>query len=89
MAHTTHEELVQRLNKAKLLVKIGGQYSHYRSTDKFYTIVDIAILEATEEAAVIYKANYGGGLTWIRSINDFTAQVEVDGKMVDRFTKVN
>lgn len=65
----------------------GGRYRHYRK-QQLYTIIGFGLLEATEDPAVIYRAEYGERLTWIRTVADFTARVEVDGQSVSRFLPV-
>jgi hypothetical protein len=42
----------------------------------------------TEEWMVVYKAMYGDEGTWVRPYSMFVEKVEVDGKMIDRFEKL-
>jgi len=90
MEHITADQLKQRLADAKSKVTIGGKYYHYKNPNQFYTVVDIAILEATEEPAVLYKPLYEGyeGIIWIRPISEFLSQNEQNGVMVSKFTLV-
>jgi len=90
MDHITAEQLKQRLEDAKSKVTVGGKYYHYKDSSKHYLVVDIAILEATEEPAVLYKPLYEGyeGIIWIRPISEFLSQNEKDGIMVSKFTLV-
>lgn len=92
MSHTSYEELFDKLKKARELVEIGSIYYHYKSWNNHYEIIDIAMLEANEEPAVIYKPLYidsEKSFNWIRPLSDFVAEVEVDGKIMKRFTKLS
>ena len=66
-------------------------YEHYKG--KRYTLIGIAKHSETLEEYVIYKALYtdpdfGEGQIWIRPKEMFFGTVEVDGKEVERFRKV-
>jgi len=43
----------------------------------------------TEEWMVVYKALYGDYGMWVRPYKMFVEQVEVDGMIVERFSKVD
>lgn len=58
MSHRTAQELKSLLQEAETLVQIGGRYFHYKRPDKFYTVLDLVIIEATEEVGVVYRADY-------------------------------
>ncbi len=45
-------------------------YRHFRN-QKIYRFVADAVLEATEEAAVVYQAMYGGYGMWVRTRANF------------------
>lgn len=84
--YLSNEELLARLKDAESKVKIGERYYHYKHPEKLYTVERIAMLEATEEPAVLYTSE--DGITWIRPISEFLSQNEVDGKLVNKFTLV-
>ena len=89
MAHKEQSQLLEELTQAKERVDVGGKYSHYKHSDQFYTILAVGFIESTEEPCVVYKAEYGEKLVWVRTLKDFTAKVSLEGgKQVDRFTKV-
>lgn len=90
MDHVSPEELQKRLAEARKLVEIGGKYYHYKNPDKFYTVMNVAIIEATEEPAVIYKPDYEGyeGIQWIRPLSEFISENEINGQKVRKFTLV-
>jgi hypothetical protein len=69
--HIPESELLKKLNDAKKLIKVSGKYSHYKNPNQFYTILDLAIDEATENVSVIYQAQYGNKIIFIRSLESF------------------
>lgn len=91
MSHRTAQELKSLLQEAETLVKVGGRYFHYKNPDKFYTVLDLVIIEATVEVGVVYRAEYDGleEFKFVRPIGEFMGEVEVDGKMVNRFTLID
>ncbi len=88
MGHTPLSELSKRTNKAKEKVEVGAVYCHWKDPDKLYVIESVGLLEETEEPCVIYKALYGEELIWIRTLEDFTSEVQAEEGEAQRFTKV-
>jgi hypothetical protein len=90
MSHqTSQEELNQRIRSAMDKVKIGSKYFHYKSPEKLYTIIDIVMIEETEEPGVVYKPDYvDSPIKWLRPISNFLSEVEVGGEKVMRFTLI-
>lgn len=86
MSEVSQEVLAQRLTDAEKTITIGSQYRHYKN--RLYTVITIALDEETLEPNVIYQAEYGKKLIWIRPISDWLAGTEWHGEMVPRFTKV-
>ena len=64
-----------------------GLYKHYKGN--MYEVYMTAQHSETEEWMVVYKALYGEQGMWVRPYNMFVEQVEVEGVMVPRFTKVS
>lgn len=90
MAHRDQTKLLKDLESLKSKIKVGDKYYHYKHHDQFYHIVAVGFIEATEEPCVVYEAEYGDKITWVRTENDFFAKVKLeDGTEVDRFTKVS
>ena len=77
----------EKLEAAKSKVKIGEKYAHYKSPDKAYRVVNVALLEADEEPCVVYQAEFGDALLWVRPFHSFFSEVDVDGKKIARFHK--
>jgi len=78
-------QLLKEVEEARSLVKIGGFYAHYKHPgEKRYQVIDVAIDEETESVRVIYKSLQMGAL-WIRTIDNFTGEVEVGEQKVPRF----
>ncbi len=74
----------QDLEETKQLVPLGI-YAHYKHpAEGRYEVIGVGILESTEGVCVVYKRVKTGWL-WVRTLEDFTAEVEVDGKKRKRF----
>jgi hypothetical protein len=86
MGHLSPDELHQLLVAANERVVVGATYAHYKGQQ--YTVTGLAILEATNEPAVIYRADYDLRLTFIRPLAVWLETVEVDGTVVPRFAQV-
>ena len=69
-----------------------GIYYHYKAPEKKYEVLGEGIDSETLEKVVLYKALYdsefGEGVIWIRPLKNFLSTVEVDGKTIPRFTKI-
>ena len=52
---------------------------HYKDPTKKYEVTDLAIIEATEEVAIVYRALYGDELTFIRPLASWLYTVETGG----------
>lgn len=88
MSHKDQETLLKELEQAHKLVKVGSEYKHYKNPDKLYKVIEIAILEASDEACVIYQAQYGDKLSFVRPLSSWLDTVEWSGQKVPRFTKI-
>ena len=63
-----------------------GLYRHYKGN--LYEVMMTAQHSETEEWMVVYNAKYGDEGTWVRPYAMFVEKVEVDGKLIDRFEKL-
>ena len=63
-----------------------GLYRHYKGN--LYEVITTAQHSETEEWMVVYKALYGEKGTWVRPYDMFMETVEVEGKMLSRFEKL-
>jgi hypothetical protein len=79
-------DLSQKLVQATRQVTVGARYMHYKQLS--YVVQAVALREEDNEPCVIYKAEYGKNLTWIRPVSSWIENVELDGKKVQRFTKI-
>ena len=87
MSHReSQEELAQKIAKAATAVEVGAIYEHYKHLK--YTVVAVALQEETGEPCVIYQAEYGEHLIWSRPLSSWQKQIDVDGKKVQRFTRI-
>ena len=67
-------------------LKIGKKYRHFKG--KEYLVMHIAKHSETLEGLVVYQALYGEMGVWVRPLEMFLEQVEVDGQMVNRFEEI-
>ncbi len=89
MEHVPQAELQNRIELAKNEVAIGGRYCHYKDSSKTYVIKDIAILEVSEQPCVIYQAEYGEMITFVRPLEEWIEEVAWQDQTVPRFTRVS
>lgn len=61
-----------------------GKYRHYKG--KEYEVIGIAKHSETLEDMVVYRALYGEAEIWVRPIQMFLEEVEVNGKRLPRFS---
>ena len=88
MAHTPEAILAEELKKAAELVTVGARYAHYRHPDQAYRILAIGLLEASEEPAIVYQAEYGEQLTFIRPLASWLESVDDEGALKPRFSRI-
>jgi hypothetical protein len=84
----TQEELEKELREAEKLIKVGGVYSHYKNPQNLYTVIALAIQEATNKICVIYQAEYGKKLIFVRDLDIWLSKPETHGEKVERFTRI-
>lgn len=82
-------EFAMILEQLKTQIPVGAHYYHYKNPNQFYTVVSHGIIEATEEPAIIYQAEYDMKIIWIRPASVFLQEVEWEGKKVPRFACSN
>ncbi|PZW44645.1 uncharacterized protein DUF1653 [Pseudomonas sp. URMO17WK12:I2] len=63
-----------------------GLYRHYKGPE--YRVLGVARHSETQEQVVVYQALYGEFGLWVRPLEMFTSDVEVDGERVPRFAFV-
>ncbi len=67
MAHTSQEQLQQKLEDAKKNVVVGGKYHHWKDPSTIYTVLSVGFTEWNEEIVVVYQADISG-VTWVRRL---------------------
>jgi len=55
------------------------RYRHYKSPDMTYKVVAIVIQEADNRPAVVYQAEYGEKITFVRPLSVWFQTVELGG----------
>lgn len=88
MEHLGETELRHRLAKAGAHVEVGARYAHYKHPELSYTVTGLAVREDTQDVCVIYQAEYGERIPFIRTLESFTQSVEVDGIRIPRFSRL-
>ncbi len=63
-----------------------GKYRHY--SGKEYEVIGVARHSETLEEMVVYKPLYVDDGLWVRPLKMFEENVEVNGKMVPRFMRI-
>lgn len=71
------------IEKNNRKLKIGKKYRHFKG--KEYLVLHIAKHSETLEELVVYQALYGEKGIWVRPLDMFLEQVEVNGVLVNRF----
>lgn len=80
-------QLSAKLVQAARQVTVGARYEHYKQLS--YKVLALALREDDGEPCVIYQAEYGDMITWIRPVSGWVEEVLIDGQKVRRFTKVD
>lgn len=80
--------MMAKLLEAHSQVTFGATYRHYKSRSKHYQVQGLVIIEATNTVGVVYQAQYGERLSYVRPLGNWLGEVQVDGKMVPRFKQV-
>ena len=63
-----------------------GLYRHFKGNK--YRVLSIAKHSETQEEMVVYQALYGDNGIWVRPLWMWDELVEVEGRKVKRFTKI-
>lgn len=64
-------------------IEIGKKYRHFKGNE--YLVLHLAKHSETLEEMVVYQALYGERGIWVRPLDMFLGQKEVNGQMVNRF----
>ncbi len=63
-----------------------GRYRHYKGN--FYSVIGVATHSETGERLVVYRCLYGDHSMWVRPLEMFLEDVEVNGRKIPRFSWV-
>jgi hypothetical protein len=88
MEHHSEHELMKRLTEAASEVKVDSSYAHYRDQSKTYRVQGLIIIEATNQVGVVYTAEYGEGVTYVRPLTNWLDKLAWQGKHVQRFQSI-
>jgi hypothetical protein len=87
MSHSS-EELLATLTDARTKIGVGDRYAHYKHPERTYRVVEVSLIEETLEPAVVYEAEYGEKLSFIRPLDNFLELIDVDGAQILRFSRI-
>ena len=74
---------MKALSEKSKQVIINGKYKHYKGNE--YIVLGVARHSETLEELVVYQAQYKDKLIWVRPLDMFLENTEVDGKQIPRF----
>lgn len=80
--------LKQILEDASAKVTIGTRYAHYKHPERTYRVIAVSLIEETLLPAVVYEAEYGDKLSFIRPLDNFLELVDVSGTPTPRFSRI-
>ncbi len=86
--HKEYSVLNKELASAKAKVTVGANYRHHKDPSKLYKVIDYGFLESNDELHVIYQAQYGEGIIFLRPLTSWLEQVEWEGQTTPRFVEV-
>jgi len=84
--HIPSNILANELKKAAEKVKVGGFYYHYKKPGDAYKVLNLAITEWDDKVCVIYEAQYGDRIVFVRPLETWLDEVEWENKTVKHFT---
>jgi hypothetical protein len=64
-----------------------GKYIHYKGNE--YLVIGCATHSETEENLVVYQPQYGDKGLWVRPLDMFLEDVDVNGEILPRFRYVD
>ncbi len=67
-------------------LKTGKKYRHFKGNE--YLVLYQAKHSETMEDLVVYQALYGERGIWVRPLDMFLGQKEVNGQMINRFEEI-
>lgn len=68
-------------------IKLGKLYKHFKGGE--YLVLHIAKHSETEELMVVYQPQYGDKGIWVRPLDMFLSQKEVNGVLINRFEEMD
>ena len=68
-------------------VLLGKKYKHFKGNE--YLVLHIAKHSETLDDFVVYQALYGDMGIWVRPLDMFLSQKELDGRFVNRFEEID
>lgn len=82
----SQDQLSARLSAAAQQVTVGARYMHYKQLS--YKVLALALREEDNEPCIVYQAEYGDHITFIRPVTSWVEELDINSKKVKRFTKI-
>lgn len=86
--HKDQSQLLAERKAAEEKITIGADYWHHKDPNKRYRVIDLGFLESNDQIHVIYQAQYGGGIVFLRPVDSWLQEVEWEGETMPRFVQV-
>ncbi|MDX2776005.1 DUF1653 domain-containing protein [Streptomyces caniscabiei] len=80
-------ELSRRLELASQQITVGGTYSHFKQPQAMYKVLHLAVNEADDVICVVYQAQYGDHLIFVRPLESWQQRIKRNDQTVDRFLR--
>ncbi len=84
--HQSENILKGKLDDAARHVMVGELYSHYKNPGQTYRVINLVINEADNGVSVVYQAQYGSKLTFVRPLHIWQSTIKYKDQTVNRFT---
>lgn len=86
--HKAPEVLRKEIEEGKKQVPVGSLWGHFKHPDNYYEIIDLVIIEDTDEVGVLYKSTFEPtkGIIFLRPLESFLSYKETEEGPVKRFT---
>lgn len=83
--NSSQQVLKAKVQSVERVIQVGARYRHYKNREAVYTVLYIGVSTVSEDLEVVYRAEYGPKLIFVRPVSEWNEYVEWQGKQVPRF----